>query len=153
MSASAHVHDHDSPAGLLSVEDARERVLSKTKVLSPLRLPLTDAHGCVTAEDIVATADLPEFASSAMDGFAVRASDVAGATPSSPVELRVVGQALIGHRPEGTVGSGESMRIATGAPIPAGADCVVPIENAIAHDEEVVRALEGPPAGTHVRPR
>ncbi len=99
MSAPAHVHDHDAPEGLLSVEDARERVLSRTNALSPLRLPLTDAHGCVAAEDIVAAEDLPEFASSAMDGFAVRASDVAGATPSNPVDLKVVGRALIGHRP------------------------------------------------------
>jgi molybdopterin molybdotransferase len=153
MSAQPHVHDHDSAEGLLSVEDARERVLSKTKALSPLRLPLTDAHGCVAAEDIVATEDLPEFASSAMDGFAVRASDVAGATPSEPVELAIVGRALIGHRPEGTVGSGEAMRIATGAPIPAGADSVVPIENAIADGDDVVRALDAPAVGTHVRPR
>jgi molybdopterin molybdotransferase len=153
MSAQPHVHDHDSPDGLLSVEDARERVLSQVQVLSPLRLPLTDAHGCVVAEDIVAEEDLPEFASSAMDGFAVRASDVAGATPSRPVDLKVVGRALIGHRPEGVVGAGEAMRIATGAPIPAGADVVVPIENAIAEGEELVRLLDGPAPGTHVRPR
>jgi molybdopterin molybdotransferase len=153
MSSAAHVHDHDSPEGLLSVDEARERVLSSTTALSPLRLPLTDAYGCVAAEDILATDDLPEFASSAMDGFAVRASDVAGASPASPVELKVVGRALIGHRPEGTVGAGEAIRIATGAPIPAGADCVVPIENALADGDELVRVLQGPTAGTHVRPR
>ncbi len=153
MAVQPHAHDHDSPDGLLSVEDARERVLSQVQVLSPLRLPLTDAHGCVVAEDIVAEEDLPEFASSAMDGFAVRASDVAGATPSRPVELKVVGRALIGHRPEGVVGAGEAMRIATGAPIPAGADVVVPIENAIAEGEDLVRLLDGPAMGTHVRPR
>src|SRR5919109_1789170 len=106
MSVHAHVHDHDAPDGLLSVEDARERVLSQVRPLSPLRLPLSDAHGCVVAEDIVAAEDLPEFASSAMDGFAVRASDVAGATPAKPVALTVIGRALIGHRPEGVVGAG-----------------------------------------------
>lgn len=128
-------------------------MLSGIQPLSPLRLPLTDAHGCVVAEDVLAAIDLPEFASSAMDGFAVRASDVDGASPSQPLELKVVGRALIGHRPEGTVGAGEAMRIATGAPIPAGADCVVPIENATAEDDEIVRVLHGPAPGTHVRPR
>jgi molybdopterin molybdotransferase len=153
MSAQARVHDHDSGEGLLSVDRARGRVLSRIQPLSPLRLPLTDAHGCVVAEDVVAEADLPEFASSAMDGFAVRASDVEEASPSRPVELKVVGRALIGHRPEGTVGAGEAMRIATGAPIPAGADCVVPIEHTTEDGEEIARILQGAAEGTHVRPR
>jgi molybdopterin molybdotransferase len=152
MSAQPHVHDHDAPDGLLSVEDARERVLAAVQALAPLRLPLTDAYGCVVAEDVVATIDLPEFASSAMDGFAVRASDVAAATPAQPAELKVVGRALIGHQPEGTVGAGEAMHIATGAPIPAGADAVVPIENATMEGDDLVRLLDGPAPGTHVRP-
>ncbi|HEX5937460.1 MAG TPA: gephyrin-like molybdotransferase Glp [Actinomycetota bacterium] len=154
MSAEAHVHDHDSADGLRSVDDARATVLERVQSLAPLRLPLTDAYGCVTAEDVVATGDLPEFASSAMDGFAVRASDVAAATPAEPRALAIVGRAAIGHEPEGTVGAGEAMRIATGAPIPAGADVVVPIENAIADDDDDrVRLVNGPAAGTHVRPR
>jgi molybdopterin molybdotransferase len=153
MAAQPHVHDHDSPEGLLSVEEAQARVLAGVQPLAPLRLPLTDAHGCVAAEDVVSTQDLPDFASSAMDGFAVRASDVAGATPSDPVELRIVGRALIGHEPPGTVGAGEAMHIATGAPIPAGADVVVPIENATVEGETHVRLLDGPAVGTHVRPQ
>jgi molybdopterin molybdotransferase len=152
MSVRAHLHDHDSGAGLVSVDEARERVLSQVRPLSPLHLALTDAHGCVAAEDVVATVDLPEFASSAMDGYAVRAADVAGAAPSRPVELTVVGRALIGRAPEGTVGHGEAMRIATGAPIPGGADCVVPVENATDDGDGRVRLLDGPAPGTHVRP-
>ncbi|MET1012500.1 MAG: gephyrin-like molybdotransferase Glp [Actinomycetota bacterium] len=148
----AQPHDHDAPEGLLSVQEARGRVLGAIRPLAPLRLPLTDAYGCVVAEDVVATHDLPEFASSAMDGFAVRASDVADATPSQPAELKIVGRALIGHEPEGTVGAGEAMHIATGAPIPGGADVVVPIENAMIDGDELVRLLDGPAAGTHVRP-
>ena len=152
MSAQPHVHDHDAPEGLRSVEDARDGVLSQVEPLSPLRLALTDAYGSVVAEDILASDDLPEFASSAMDGFAVRASDVAGATPSQPRELKIVGRALIGHKPEGTVGAGETMRIATGAPIPAGADAVVPIENAVVEGDELVRLLDGRrPGRTSVR--
>jgi molybdopterin molybdotransferase len=153
MAAQPHVHDHDSPEGLVSVEDARDRVLSQVQPLAPLQLPLTDAFGCVVAQDILATHDLPEFASSAMDGFAARASDVAGATPSHPRELKIVGRALIGHEPEGTVGAGETMHIATGAPVPAGADVIVPIENADIEGEELVRLLDGPAPGAHVRPR
>src|SRR5918994_5680510 len=121
-------HDHDSGEGLLSVEEAREKVLSQIEPLQPLELPLTDAYGCVPAKDVVAERDLPEFASSAMDGYAVRSSEVRDATQASPVELRVVGRALIGQRPEGTVGGGEAFQIATGAPIPAGAHPGVSLE-------------------------
>ncbi len=151
MPPTRQIHDHDDVTGLLSVEDAQERVLSQIQPLAPLQLPLTDAHGCVSAEDVVAMRDLPEFASSAMDGFAVRASDVVGATPGSPVELKIVGRAMIGRRPEAVVGGGEAIRIATGAPIPAGADSVVPIENA-EPGGEMVQIFDAPTAGKHVRP-
>lgn len=150
--STAHVHDHDSGVGLVPVEEARERVLSQIKPLQPLELPLQEAEGCVLAHDVVAGADIPDFPSSAMDGFAVRSSDVAGATPASPVELRIVGRALIGERPESTVGGGEAVRIATGAPVPAGADAIVPIENCDVGGGEVVRILSASPEGKHVRP-
>lgn len=146
------MHDHDSGEGLISVDRARERVLSKIDPLPPLALPLTDAYGCVVVEDQIARVDLPEFPSSAMDGFAVRAADLEGAAPDSPSELKVVGRAMIGQRPEATVGAGEAVKIATGAPIPAGADAVVPIENA-EEDGDLVRLFEQPAAGRHVRPR
>ena len=151
MSQHARLHDHDSGEGLLSVEEARDRVLSTVHPLGSLQVPLTDAYGCVLAEDIVATHDLPSFASSAMDGFAVRSLDVANASPSEPVELKIVGRALIGRRPESTVGGHEASRIATGAPIPAGADTVVPIEN-VELSGETVRILEPAPEGRHIRP-
>ena len=151
MATSQHVHDHDSGEGLLSVEEARERLLSRIKPLQPLELPLTEAYGCVLATSVTAERDIPDFASSAMDGFAVRSSEVADATPSDPVELRVVGRAAIGERPEGTVGGGEAFAIATGAPVPAGADTVVPVENTRAHGNHV-RILDGTPSGKHVRP-
>lgn len=150
--ATAHpVHDHDSGEGLLPVEEAREKILAKIRPLQALELPLTEAYGCVLARDVTADRDLPDFASSAMDGFAVRSSDVAGASAAAPVELRIAGRALIGRRPEGTVGGGEAMRIATGAPIPAGADAVVPIENCEPVGERV-RVLVQIPEGKHVRP-
>lgn len=151
MAVTPHVHDHDRGEGLLTVEEARERILSRIEPLAPLDVPLTEAHGCVLAREVVAGEDIPAFASSAMDGFAVRAADVAGAAPAAPVELRIVGRALIGRPPEGTVGPGEAIRIATGAPIPAGADAVVPIEDCEVAGERV-RVLAPVPEGKHVRP-
>ncbi len=149
--AHAAVHDHDSGDGLVPVDEARERVLSAVKPLAPLELPLTDAFGCVVAQDMVAAIDLPEFPSSAMDGFAIRAADTAAASPQSAVELRIVGRSMIGHRPEATVGIGEAVEIATGAPIPAGADAIVPVENS-EKANETVRLFQAPAPGTHVRP-
>ncbi len=149
--SSAHIHDHDSGEGLVPVEEARERILSQIKPLQPLELPLQEAEGCVLAHDVVAGSDIPDFASSAMDGFAVRSNEVAEATPAAPVELRIVGRALIGRRPDATVGGGEAVRIATGAPIPAGADTIVPIENCEVV-ADVVRILAPSPEGKHIRP-
>src|SRR5829696_2693453 len=147
------VHDHDSREGLRSVDEARDEILSHVHPLTPLELPLTDAYGCVVADDITSPVSLPMFASSAMDGFAVRASDVAEASQGRPVELKIVGRAMIGHRPDATVGSGEAVAIATGAPIPAGADAIVPIENADVIDAELVRLYEAPREGRHIRPQ
>jgi molybdopterin molybdotransferase len=152
-SASRHVHDHDSGEGLRSVDEAREHVLSQINPLTPIELPLTDAFGCVAAVDVTSPVTLPAFASSAMDGFAVRASDVAEASSDRPAELKIVGRASIGHRPDATVGSGEAVAIATGAPIPGGADAIVPIENAEVIDAELVRVFEAVREGRHVRPR
>jgi molybdopterin molybdotransferase len=151
MSRAPHIHDHDSGEGLVSVEDAREKVLSQVKILAPLQLPLTDAFGCVVAADVIARTNLPAFASSAMDGFAVRASDVSEATPQAPAELKIVGRSMIGHRPEATVGMSEAVQIATGAPIPAGADCIVPVENSKV-EGDLVMLFEAAAAGKHVRP-
>jgi molybdopterin molybdotransferase len=83
----------------------------------------------------------------------VRAADVADAAPDRPVELKIVGRAMIGSRPDATVGSGEAVAIATGAPIPGGADAIVPIENAEVVGGELVRLFEAPAEGRHVRPR
>ncbi|HEX6330154.1 MAG TPA: gephyrin-like molybdotransferase Glp [Actinomycetota bacterium] len=150
--AHAHsLHDHDSGVGLRSVEEAREHVLAAVEPLQPLELSLTEVYGCVLAGDVVAETDLPAFASSAMDGFAVRSSEVTGASPASPVELRIAGRAMIGRRPEGTVGGGEAIAVATGAPVPAGADTIVPIEVCEVLGE-TVRILAPSPEGKHVRP-
>src|SRR6266516_701800 len=118
-------HAHDA-GEMRPVEQAREAILDRVEPLAPIELHLQEAHGCVLASNVLAELDMPGFSSSGMDGFAVRASDVAGASAERPVALTIVGRALVGQQPDATVGAGEAMRIATGAPIPAGADAVVP---------------------------
>jgi molybdopterin molybdotransferase len=109
---------------LIDVETVRRVILSACRVLDPAEVPLGDALGCVTASDVVAGHDVPPFPNSAMDGFAVRAADTAGA----PVTLDVVGTAAAGSAPGAEVGPGQAVRIMTGAILPAGADAVVMVE-------------------------
>jgi molybdopterin molybdotransferase len=145
-----HAHRHDE-GELRSVAEVRDTVLDSVHSLAPIELHLQEAFGCVLANDVVAQLDIPAFASSAMDGFAVRASDIRGAGPGHPVALRVVGRALIGRQPGVTAGSGEAVRVATGSPIPGGADCIVPIEDAFAQGD-TVQVLTDVREGRHVRP-
>jgi molybdopterin molybdotransferase len=117
------------PDDLLPVEEYLAGVLAAIHLLEPARLTLEDAEGGVLAEDAVALSSLPSFDNSAMDGYAVRSADVAGATSDSPVTLRVIGEAPAGDTHERTLADeGECLRIMTGAPLPAGADAVVPVE-------------------------
>ena len=124
------VHDHDSAEGLLPLEDARERVIGQIHALPPIELPLTDAYGCVAAADIAATLDLPEFASSRHGRLRPARRRRRGRHARVAGRAQGRGRAMIGQRPDATVGMGEAVKIATGAPIPAGADAVVPVENA-----------------------
>jgi molybdopterin molybdotransferase len=147
----ALVHDHDSAEGLVPFEEARSRALAGLEPLPPVRLRLRDAHGLALAETVRTPRDLPPFPSSAMDGYAVRSADVAGASRDEPASLRVVGRVEMGARPEVPVGPGEAAEIPTGGPIPSGADAVVPVE-ACAPDGEVVGVLQPSSRGQHVRP-
>ena len=113
---------------MISVEDARARILEQVAPLDAVRVPLLDALGQALAEDVHTSLDLPPLANTSMDGYAVRAADTAGATPQAPRELRVTGYLAAGAVYEGSVGPGEAIRIMTGAPIPDGADAVVPFE-------------------------
>ena len=129
------------PAQLLSVDDARARVLAAVRVLGPEQVAVADALGRVVAEDVVADITLPPFDSSAMDGFAL----VAG--PAG--ELPVVGESQAGAPFDGRVEHGQAVRISTGAVIPDGADAVVPIERVEVQDQTVrVPATE---TGANVR--
>jgi molybdopterin molybdotransferase len=113
----------------ISVNEALAIVLGEMAVLPLEASPLADALGRVLAEPIVAREPLPPFANSSMDGFALRAADVAKASPEQPVILTIVGEVAAGTTFDGYVGSGQAARITTGAPIPAGADAVVPVED------------------------
>jgi molybdopterin molybdotransferase len=113
---------------LLSVDQARERILSHFQPVTTETLPLAGCANRVLAQDIAAANDFPPFDNSSMDGFAVRAADIAEATTDSPRSLRVVADIPAGSHPTIVLATGEAARIMTGAPIPAGADAVVPVE-------------------------
>ncbi|MEN3362215.1 MAG: molybdopterin molybdotransferase [Mycobacteriales bacterium] len=113
---------------LRSVDDQLARVLADLQVPEPIELALLDAQGLLCAEDVYAVAPLPGFDNSSMDGYAVRAADTVGASDGAPVVLPVVGDIPAGSRAPRGVSPGISLRIMTGAPMPAGADGVVPVE-------------------------
>lgn len=130
----------DDPAGLVGVDEARERILAAFAPLPPVSLPIVEALGLVLAEEIVAAAPVPPFPNSAMDGFAVRAADTVGASGEHPVRLRVAGEAPAGSAPAHRVEPGTALRIMTGAPIPDGADAVVRFEETDEVDDPAGRS-------------
>lgn len=121
---------------MISVEEALERILSYVSRLPAVETPILDALGQVAADDIASEIDIPPLANTAMDGYAVIARDTEGASEDSPVQLRVVGELAAGYVFDRPVRSGTAVRIMTGAPIPTGADAVVPFEET---DEPVGR--------------
>ncbi|MCR9134646.1 MAG: molybdopterin molybdotransferase MoeA [Alphaproteobacteria bacterium] len=134
---------------LLPVEEARQRILAECRPVEDTEIvPLEQAAGRLLANDIVARRSQPPFAASAMDGYAVRANDI----NSTPVELTVVGDAPAGHQFRGVVGSGQAVRIFTGAPVPEGADTIVIQEDTERLSPERVRVDQSAAPGTYVRP-
>jgi molybdopterin molybdotransferase len=132
---------------MISVEEALTRFLALIEPLAPEQVSLDDGLGRVLAENVTARRTQPPFAVSAMDGYAVRAADVA----QVPARLRIVGSVPAGSAHDGAIGPGEAVRIFTGAPLPPGADCIV-IQEDTARDGDIVTVREGAPAGTYVRP-
>ena len=135
----------------LAAADAARRILAEVRRQPALRVPLDDALDSVLAEDIVSPLDIPPWANTAMDGYAVRADDVAGASPERPVRLRVVEHIPAGTFPSRALGSGESARIFTGAPVPDGADTVVRQEDTDLGAERVT-IVSDRDRGGNVRP-
>ena len=143
----------------ISVEEALALILDNVPILPAEDVPLMASLRRVLAKPVVAREELPPFANSSMDGFALRAVDIQTAAAKSPVTLKVVGEIAAGGSPGATVEPGSGVRIMTGAPMPSGADCVVPVEDT---GESRNRVLQPPPAhikvfralgsGDYVRP-
>jgi len=114
---------------MISVEEALEKVLSYIKVLDGVETPILECLGQVLAEDIYSSIDIPPKDNSAMDGYAVKAQDTSGAAASSPVYLDIIGEAKAGDVSNLEVKAHKTIRIMTGAPLPKGADSVVPFED------------------------
>ncbi|MEU6755112.1 gephyrin-like molybdotransferase Glp [Streptomyces sp. NPDC005409] len=125
MSSSA---PQDTGHRLWSVDEHLADVLAAVRPLEPIELQLLDAQGCVLVEDVTVPVALPPFDNSSMDGYAVRTADVQGASEEFPAVLTVIGDVAAGSGELPTVGPGEAARIMTGAPLPPGAEAVVPVE-------------------------
>jgi molybdopterin molybdotransferase len=113
---------------LWSVDEHLSDILAAVRPLEPIELQLLDAQGCVLVEDVTVPVALPPFDNSSMDGYAVRVADVQGASEEFPAVLTVVGDVAAGSGELPAVGPGEAARIMTGAPLPPGAEAVVPVE-------------------------
>lgn len=130
---------------MISVEEALERVLDAVHVLNGQRQPLLESLGQVLAEDVHAGFDVPPLDNSAMDGYAVRYADVSAASPDVPVTLSVIDTVAAGAASKLTITQGTAARIMTGAPLPAGADTVVPFEET----DEQARGQQSDRIGIH----
>ena len=135
---------------MISLVEAQHRILEAVAPLAPRPVARADARGLVLAQDVIASEMVPPFANTAMDGYAVRAADTAGATTDAPAVLRVVGELAAGVAPTVAVAPGEAIRIMTGAPMPVGADAVVMVERTRSSGE-TVDILEAADTGDHVR--
>ncbi|GAA2516832.1 gephyrin-like molybdotransferase Glp [Rarobacter incanus] len=134
-----------------SVGDHLAEVLRVANPIPPLDVIVTDAVGCILAEPLVAPADIPHYARSGCDGYALRSADLAAATPANPVALPVVDEVWSATSLPARIAAGQAMRIASGAPVPIGADAVVPLEYSDRGDVKV-RIAYPPAPGEHIIP-
>src|SRR2546421_7945903 len=112
---------------MISVEEALERILAEITPLSATKVPLPESLGHVLTEDVIAQEDIPPFANSAMDGFALLSQD-SQPQHGQPPRLRITGEVAAGYVADHAVEEGTTMRIMTGAPVPPGADSVIQVE-------------------------
>lgn len=135
---------------LRPVEEQQALGLAAVAPLEPIDLPLFEAHGCVLAADIEALWPLPSFDNTSMDGYAVLAADVAGASEENPVTLQVVDDVPAGYRATERVSPGTAIRVMTGAPLPDGADAIIPVEGTDG-GTQTVTITRSSPAGVFIR--
>ncbi len=136
---------------MLTVEEARERILAQMKPLDSEDVPLTEALGRVVAHVVVSQEAVPPFANSAMDGYAIRAADTEGASKTAPIDLRLVGEVPAGRLYAGEMHVGEAVRILTGAAVPDGADAVIQQELVTVKDG-IVTLTQPVAPNTNIRP-
>jgi molybdopterin molybdotransferase len=136
---------------MIPLEEARDEVLAACGPPAPVEVPLPEALGLVLAGPVRSAEDVPPFTNTAMDGYAVRAADLAGASPERPVRLKVVGTLAAGAAPATVVGPGEALRIMTGAPFPKGADAVAIVETTRRLGEDGVEIMAPVAPGAHLR--
>lgn len=137
---------------MISVEEALERILSRIPQVGDERVGVVESLHRVLAERIVCPRDIPPWPNSSMDGYAVRSADTAAASSDRPVTLRLAGHVPAGHVAERALQAGEAYRIFTGAPVPDGADAVIPQED-VSAEGAIVRVPRRVPVGDSVRPR
>ncbi len=135
-----------------SVEEHLSTILELVQPLPPYEQPLMEAIGLPICQDVVSSIDLPTFDNSAMDGYACRRADLMNAGENNPIRLPVVGESAAGQSKAYALSEGQAVKIMTGAPLPAGADCVVPIEWTDGGRANV-SIMRLPGRGQHVRPR
>jgi len=141
-----------SASDAVTVAEACAIILAETRALAAERIALRDALGRVLAHGVVSPVTLPAWPNAGMDGYAVRGADVEGASEARPVHLRVLETVAAGARPSRSVGAGEATRIMTGAPVPAGADTVIRVEDTD-RGTEAVQIRDARDAFRNVRPR
>lgn len=122
---------------MISVEEALNTILAQVKPLEAETVPILKALGRVLSEGVVSTTDIPSFRNSAMDGYALRAADIRGASPEKPIRLDVVEEVPAGYVPHASLDAGKAARIMTGAPVPEGADAVLMVEYTQSEDTAV----------------
>ncbi|MCI0548331.1 MAG: molybdopterin molybdotransferase MoeA [Candidatus Rokubacteria bacterium] len=137
---------------MISVEEAVEEILSRVGTLGDERVELVDALDRILAEEIVSHREIPPWPNSSMDGWAVRSADTGGAAPERPARLLAAGRVAAGAVAARALRAGEACRIFTGAPLPEGADAVIPQED-VSTDGDDVLVSAPVAAGAYVRPR
>ncbi|QIM16976.1 molybdopterin molybdotransferase MoeA [Leucobacter insecticola] len=141
----------------VTAEEHVSWILERVTALPEMDVAIGDAHGYTLAEPVLARHPLPLWDNSAMDGYAVRAADVSGASADSPAVLRVTGEVPAGSTADPGIAPGESVRIMTGAPVPSDADAVIPVELTLGDREdsawakELVRVIRAAPVGANIR--
>jgi molybdenum cofactor synthesis domain-containing protein len=136
---------------IISLDEARRRLQDNVKPIARTeRVTLLDAPGRVAAEDVSSSTDVPPFARSAMDGYALVAADTKGASRGAPVRLRLIDRIFTGHVSQTRVGSGLCSEIATGAPLPEGADAVVMVEDTARSGDDGIEIFAAAASGQNI---